>query len=392
MPYVEDREDYDIFNFGYVNSETFEIVIPAQYQYASAFIGNFAAVRKQDKNFPNKKRDKYFVINKKNEVVIENIDDVRILEAEDSKIIYALTENYSGSKSYTLDSGWNAYTRTYPEKTTYRLFDLNTGKIVFEATDSYREDSDNHIRFFADYMIFGDGLSSEYIYKMENDGMYKKISIEEEYIKNREKNIELITRIAREKNLEKVLHFNIDTIDGYDWNIADINLDLLLKNLPENMRIWLSNDIWEKANDDWIDLLKKSYEEISEDGYKNSKMRLVNKERVNPFREKDYLFSIALITKDQKIYGGLYNASKNQWAIPPIEDSDFYMSEYDDWVSTGRPSNNTGDIRYVFYNIKTREKNKYLYAMFYERSVDEGTMTYLGHYKDLDHEKIIEKF
>jgi hypothetical protein len=50
--------------------------------------------------------------------------------------------------------------------------------------------------------------------------------------------------------------------------------------------------------------------------------------------------------------------------------------------------------------IKTREKNKYLYAMFFLRQrsdigMYEGTMTYLGYYKDdwyKEQKKIIDKF
>lgn len=389
MPYVEDRIDEDTYYFGYVNAETFEIVIPAQYHYASAFIGNFAAVRKQYRNSRNQKISNYFVINKKNEVVIDNIDDVRILEAEDSKIIYALTENYSGSRG------------SRPEKTTYKLINLNTGKIVFEETDT-SSNHDKNIRFFGNYMVFGDGLSDECIYKMENNGMFKKINagIEKE---EREENIELITRAAKEKNMENIFHLNVGWMQGYDWNITEIDLDLLLKNLPVNMRIRVDYDIWEKGKNDWIEILKKRYEEIVYYGYMDSLMRLINKDRVNPFREKDYLFSISLTTKDQTNYVGLYNATKNKWAIPPIKAdtfSEFFMSQYDDWISYGRENTAEGYIYHEFYNIKTRDKNKYLYGMFQGRPANygiffEGTMVYMGYYKDdwyKEQEKIIEKF
>jgi len=276
-----------------------------------------------------------------------------------------------------------------PENTTYRLYDLNTGKIVWQETNSYADD--RRMKFFDNYMIFGNGIANEYIYKMETDGTYKKIN---ESITNeeREENKELIRQAAKEKNLENVFRLYTGYIEGYDWHIAVIDIDSLIKNLPGNMRIRLSNNIWEKGND-WIDELKKNNIESYEKGYYGSVTELLNKDRVNPFREREWLFSIDLIAKDQEHYAGLYNAVKNQWAIPPIKAdtfSSFLMTQSEDWVSYGDD----------FYNIKTREKNKNIYRMFRKNDIDyrviyEGIMTYMGYYNDISYQEekpIIEKF
>jgi len=81
------------WHYGYVNSETFEIVIPAKYKYTGPFINGFAMVAKKYKDYDH---NKYFLINKKNEVVLKHFHYAYILESEDRKTVYALTLKHYG--------------------------------------------------------------------------------------------------------------------------------------------------------------------------------------------------------------------------------------------------------------------------------------------------------
>jgi hypothetical protein len=358
MPFL-DKEN----KFGYVNAETFEIVIPAQYIHAGRFVNGFAVAAKEDKksNWRGYQHD-YLIINKNNEVVLKNIDEVKIIDFEDGKTTFALTENYLGRKFYKGYFTLNIpYIARKPINTNYSLYNLNTGKLIWEEKFRY-ERAGYEIKFISNYMIFTLWYDN-YVYEMQNDGIYIKVN-------------KKVKEITEEINQENV--FNNDG-DHVNWLISNIDMDLLIQNLPENLRIgrWYNyNKIWEN-NDDWI------YHVMKDD---DSNGRLINlsfddasigRGFIRPLREKTWLFSVDLITQDKKEYTALYDASENKWMIHPIEKryeyEHFVTTEFDDWIK----HNND------FYNIRTRDKYTYLF------DINEGDMTYMGY---CENERYVERF
>jgi hypothetical protein len=264
---------------------------------------------------------------------------------------------------------------------------LNTGKLAMKEKDLYTDRtinyfaaymaSDSMIKIFATYMIFDKDL-----YEIKMDGTYEKRNADVEEVEG------LAREIARERNLENVFRSTSGNLNGYDWYIAKLDIDLLIQNLPENLRIGKRKDnVWENDND-WIDKIKIHDEENYKKGYYDgSYYYFINRNAVHPLSEKNWFFSIDLITKNDETYVGLYNASENQWAIPPMrEDSSLLIllsTGYDDWIAYG---NERGAS--VFYNIKTREKYEYLFEIV------EGNMTYMGYSEDERRNKniVIERF
>jgi len=88
MPY-QDKTDL----YGYINAETFEIVIPAQYEYTGPFVNGYAMVANKYEAFND---NIYFLINKNNETVLKYFNYAFIYESEDSKTVYALTVTNTG--------------------------------------------------------------------------------------------------------------------------------------------------------------------------------------------------------------------------------------------------------------------------------------------------------
>jgi hypothetical protein len=372
MPFMDKEE-----NLGYINTETFEIVIPAQYVYASHFENGFAIVAEKTKyTWWAGYRYIYFVINKNNEVVLKNIDNVRIINSEDGKTVFALTENYSGLESYRTkgpDFG-NTYTAYKPVNTNYRLYDLITGKLLWEEKFGY-DNTGYKIKFYGNYMLFTyagySGWYRYYLYEMATNGIYEEINTD----------IEEVKELVKEINPENT--FGSDEEEEYvNRLIAKIDMDLLIRNLPENFRIgrWFNYEkIWE--NNDWI------YHIMIDD---DSNGRLINRSFegqigsgfIRPLRKKTWLFSVDLITQDKKEYIALYDTSENKWIIPHIERKYYYEyfheTEYNDWIM----HNND------YYNIRSREKYKYLYKVCGEN------MTYMGYYYDENDEEkfVVEKF
>jgi hypothetical protein len=370
--------------YGYVNSETFEIVIPAQYKYANSFVNGFALVAKEWETY---EKTKYFLINQKNEVVIKNLDYAHIIEAENHKTVFALAINHSGLEFHETTAGglFSSIKMLYdsPSHTTYRLYNLNTGKLVWEKRVPYNFSNHPKIYFFADYMTF-----EEDIYQIRNDGIFVKKDIGAKEFRK------LVAEILKEKKLENVfynwkysyddlynekLDFNLLAYNFY-FSIESFDFDLLIHNLPEKFRLH-NFDTWEKG-DNWVDYVRAWWKPV------NGKIhsRPVNIDEFHPFLEKTWLFEIPLYTENWEQYVGLYNASENQWAIPPIKRqtfSKFKMTGYDGLICY--TPDQTGYS--YFYNIKTREKFKYLYEYDNYRK----TMAYMGYYED-ENKIIIEKF
>jgi len=387
MPYKDNTKLY-----GYVNSETFEIVIPAQYEYAGSFVNGFAVVAKKWNPYT-----KYFIINQKNEVIIKNIDFAYIIKSEDRKTTFALTKNNTGlmlDKYTTGDFTKTIHILLEPRDIIYRLYDLSTRKLVWKGKERYISGLEGAtIKFFTNYMTF-----EKELYEIKNNGMFEKKDIGDKEFKK------LIAEIVKEKKLENV--FNYDDKYSYDdlYNekldfeilglfggggmnyirVETFDFDLLIQNLPENLRLY-SFDMWKKG-DDWINYVREEWEPFN--GSKVSAIA-INRDKFQPFLEKTWLFDFNLYPskgRGGEHYIGIYNASENKWTIPPIEQdtfSDFTLTGYDDLICyTDRVKTYP-----FFYNIKTREKSEYLY----EYNHDKGTIAYMGYYENKN--KItIEKF
>jgi hypothetical protein len=352
--------------FGYVDFETFDIVIPAQYEYTGPFTGDFAVVQK--KYWDISIGTKFSVINKANREILKNFDKITLLDTEDGKTVFAMTQTFSGITFYKLSWYWSYG----PSRITYRIYNLHTCKQVLKDVHAYSGwgSTDNDvIRFFDNYMTYKDEL-----YEVQNDGTLKKV----------EKNIEeLVTGIAMERKIEN-FRLTGDFNSYRDWDLAavySIDLDLLVRNLPENLRIRSGARVWDMGSD-WIEAIKAEWH-----GWHIWRPR--NRDVTYPLREKDWLYQINLETKDRKFYVGLYNATKNLWAVPIMDHdtfSDFHYIGYDDYVYYGEDNYNR-EMHPNFYNVRTRTQSKYLYGYLY------GYMTYLGH-DDInnDLEAIIEKY
>jgi len=268
----------------------------------------------------------------------------------------------------------------------YRMYNLNTGKVVMERKEYYSINYDSNepiIRFFANYMSFNND-----IYEIMNNGMFEKRDMNDIEIRK------LIAKIVKERNLENSFRFtkydgkiyNYDDLynenlyiylirdSKYDYMYIenyDFDIDLLIKNIPED---------FQPANNNW------------EPWKKGDKIRMdrpVSIDKIHPFRENIWLFPVYIVEREKywERHVGLYNASENQWAIPPIEHdtfADFRLTGYDNWICYSSDKM----LRPYFYNLKTREKykDKYMYQF--------GTMIYLGYYdnKFSNQEVIIEKF
>jgi hypothetical protein len=120
---------------GYINAETLEIIIPGQYEHAGPFIGGFAVVS-TDKNFASSFRPQFFIINKNNKKVISNINDAFLFTSEDGNFTFALTAIHSGSSLHAGGANSGSPVRNpphfRPSHTNYRLYNLNTGKLVIK--------------------------------------------------------------------------------------------------------------------------------------------------------------------------------------------------------------------------------------------------------------------
>jgi len=377
MPYKDNTERY-----GYVNSETFEIVIPAQYEYAGAFVNGFAVVSKKwDISKEKDKRNNFLIINQKNEIVIENIDYAKyLIESEDRKTLYALTLNFMEFERVKIEVGPFFVRHTIvvdqPKGFIYRLYNLNTGKLVLERTAAFdvnfrRNKPD--IVFFDNYMTY-----DKDIYEIKDDGVFEKKDMKEKEIE------ELIAKTVKERKLEDVILYRY--YGKMYMYIETFDFDLLIKNLPKRFRLY-NWDIWKKG-DDWIDDVKESYKH-----YRGSKVVpfAVNRDEFHPLVEKVWLFHIDLYPKEgNPKYVGLYNASENRWAIPPIEEdfsSEFKLTGYDDLICYAEAYSYYSDPYPYFYNIKTKEKSKFLYGYNSEKRI----FAYMGYYES-ENKVIIEKF
>jgi hypothetical protein len=363
MPYYDWYETkwYEGLAQGYINSETFEIVIPAEeYRYAGHFTGNFAVVKKLDTN--------QVVINKENKKILKYFNRITLYSIENGAMVFALTENDTGTRQTTYNSGWPFYIPQFdPVNTIYRLYNLNTRKYITGNNEKpYSRLKNNSeykpkIYFFENYMLYDNKL-----YKIENNGSIKESKLN---------TVAVIDQIIKERNLQFKEIDNYDNVeklfsDYFHYNDT-MNINLIIQNLPDNTQI--------KKND--------------------KQPRVINRNIVYPFKIYDLLYEVKFESIDgQYKYIGLYNVSQNIWSIPTVEvnseiyeKTKFISTEYDHWI--------VEEHEYFYYNLITRKKYYNLYIRNHSYSVDyfyDFSMVYRGYYarkiNDIKNPIIIEDF
>jgi hypothetical protein len=352
MPFIK----YDRFGndrFGYINSETFEIVITDQYERAGNFYGEYAVVKKRF--------GKPFIINKNNKKILGGFDNVVFYNTEDDKMVFALTETYGKYQVWWASGEYGSFGFPYaePSSITYRFYNLTTGKLVAKkrtywmgrAITSITDISTSHrpkIYFFNNYFIwiykgFSRDEDYEAVYEIQNDGSVKKCTMTVE---------EFISQIVLEYELQKnERDYNYSIGKHYSWieYFNPLDIDKLLDQVPDNMKIVV-------------------------DEHKNNKpflsIKLIDN-ITHPLKDK-FLYEVHL---NKHKYKGIYDASENIWVIPPIKNTFmyFYFIEGTDWIAcTDRPYH---DWSADFFNIKTRKKYKYQYRLQYD------SMIYFGYFE-----------
>jgi len=348
-----DLTEIDVEGIGYINADTFEIVIPAQYEYAYSFTGDFALVKKTN--------GKKCVINKNNKVILDNFDDAVLLESEDGKTVFALTGNYSGIESYIAGEGFSRYQSFRPAKTNYRLYNLTAGKLVIkkhtQVYDNIFENILRDIKFADNYIIYENfGFEDARVYEIQSNGELKRIEIQKD---------EILAKIIKKRNLrskENEFHYNGElNFDPYFFYSDTLDINLLIKNIPNNMQISEGEKGGWRFHDE-----KPVYYIIP-----------IEFDPIYPFGKMNVLYEVELVSneKDER-FVGLYNALENKWAVPPMTEfsgSNFYKMPYDDWVIYVYRNWNQA----VFYNINTRKKYTKMYSVD-----DDLTMIYVGYLSD----------
>jgi len=395
----DDKNDDRYGALGYINEETFEVVIPAQYEAALPFVGNFAIV--QDL------KEKIYVINKKNEKIFSinhSVDVARLYKMEKTNIVLLLTINYSGIGSI---EGLGLFDRgpfIMPSRRQIKVFNLSTGKQIYNESSDFINWDKPKILLIDDYVIFqsddGDwnGDIDEYVnigtkvYKMNNSGKLDACTITAE---------ELIMQIAKERNMvPKEYETSIGRPSGIKWFfnntksftysnpnssifgpyfgfIDKIDSNIFLQNIPENLH--LHNYAFT------LDRFPEGtrIEDLKAAGYSVYKLvdkheydiYPINRKEEYPLQEDFSLYGVKLKDNKDDSFHGLYDALENKWVIPPVEEDNFYSTHYNNFIGTDL-FDYKGE---VFYNIKTRKKYT---NMFYEQT-NHFTFPYLiyyGHY------------
>jgi hypothetical protein len=311
--------------FGYLNSETLEIIINAQYHTAKNFTGNFAVVQK-------KEAGKYSIINKNNIEVMKNFDNAYLYQLDNGTVL-ALTLNYHGWNVYDTGLFGRGYAQG-PDRVTYRLYNLNNGILL--KVDN-RSSSEKDIIIIDDYIIYYDRFN-EYldIYEIGGNGKLENIDITVE---------DFFEKIIQENNLQyKENNFYSYASDkGYPYGYKIIpdksdkytftrkwvdikfyfhSLDIneIIKIIPDNMKFNIF-DVNTRSNSIGATI---KYD-----------IDLINWDETYPFKKKNYLYRIGLVSYEsgeEKEYNGLYDPSNNSWVTPPLEGSGNFHIIDDNWV------------------------------------------------------------
>jgi hypothetical protein len=344
MPYFDGiNNNYSYGEFGYINAETFEIVIPAQYDRAGPFIGDFAWVTKWNEDRKAAKYyDDYFIINKNNKIILGKFDRVMLFEAGDKNHVFAITGKYRHSQPFDLHTS-----------TQHQLYNLSTGKRLLSKTYSgSQKDHEPKIELFSHYLQFENDL-----YEIQENGQLKKIS----------KTV-AAELIAKEKQTQ------------------ELDIGQAVQNLPEGFRlnIWHGLNTWDMG-DNWFETVKDIYK--IEWPISRTRARLYQSRLYYQIDYKIRQYQIFLVDKTGEEFVGLYDALQDTWPIPPIkmeyyENSDilfdFHYTGYNDWMCYYKDLGGW-DFPH-FYNIKTGKRYQNLYGMN-----DKGIMTYMGYTDESSH-------
>ncbi|MCL1982072.1 MAG: WG repeat-containing protein [Clostridiales bacterium] len=346
--------------FGYVNSETFEIMIPAQYESAGAFVGGFAVVKK--------KFEPERIINKNDKTIILNFDRVSLHYCEDLKMVFALTENYSGRSVIRYTDQFNCTeTRINPSTSNYRLYNLSTGELALDI-NSKEWSSGNYnapaIKFYYNYLAYDVD-----VYEIQSDGSLKE---------SRMNTKQLIAKTVAEKNLKRNrqdFHYSEDSyLDDCFSYVDTFDIDAFIENIPDGMEVASPKT---HMQDEKPELL----------------IWPINYDETNPFSASELLYQVVVLEEGQKYessmpftgqYTGLYKPSENRWVIPPkiIRSGDkFIQTEHEDWIAY-KGARGLGDSQFgyaMFFNIKSNKSSNYLFRLSYNGVLPMIYMGYSGH-------------
>jgi len=343
MPYIGYTGKYEILpdsgmkweqgGHGYVNADTFEVVIPAQYQEVLPFVGDYAIILDFD--------EKFYVINKDNKKIFttkNGLNRGKILKMENSDAVVVLTIQYSGREQYTPKDLLNNYIP--PKNDIYKLYNLSTGKQILKYTRKHYS-YNRIIMVIDDYIILDNN-----VYKLNNIGKLDICNImPEDLIKNiaEERNMSF-----REKDFKYFREENFVPFFGYHDNL---DIDLLLPKIPNNLQFREHNNKTVFS----IEPLDRIEYHILIEEYGEYPLYPLQ----NTFNS---LYAVYLVNKDNKkrYFAGLYNASENDWAIYPVEVENeffrFYKTHFENYVKL----ENTHGVTF-YYSLKTRKKYKGLF-------------------------------
>jgi hypothetical protein len=343
---------FDKNGFGFVNSTTFDIIIPGQYKEITNFVGGFAIVNN------NNRRGNASIINTENTEIIRGAHWARLFTSEDGNIVFALTENYSGLGER---GSWRSPGRK-PQFTTYRLYNLNTGKLEYKYSTWFRGYGLVDIMLIDNYLIKktvnNDWKEINLVFRINNDSTLEKIEAEVN---------ELMENIIAERNLQRIendFHFNDElTFDPYFWYVADkLDIEQLLENVPENLILSGMS-----AQNSWRFRTEKQIYDI----------KPINRNLVYPLKRTRILYEVELTSnveiKGRNTFRGLYCAIDNNWVIYPRQD-DFWLdvfsqTEFPEWIRRGT----------WFYNISTKVRYREKFGIEYFGGMFGTTLLYMGY-------------
>ena len=370
------KDDY----FGYINSDTLEIVIPAQYIYADSFVGNFAIVQKQGGNLS--------VINKQNMEILSRFDSVTLYESENSDTVFALAGTDRGR--------WFSFSRGSmsdgspaiplpgisfgPTRSTRRLYNLTTGKLIFQ----FKRMASSRMLFIDNYIIIGAEINDTSSVRNRNhavftpEGIVYEIKPDGTLVESDMSPEVLIERIAEERNMQyrgNDFHYYRElNFDALFWYSDTLDITMLIKNISDKFFIK------EADRDDW------RFEENNPVYY----IEPINR-NVNYPLQATTLYSVSIVANNSSRaeYIGLYDSLSNEWVIAPGIGTRIIPRNTEHWFYVdggGRSGYDPLNIYSRLYNIRNSElsDNPMFRTLHYDpriisRGLRYNTIVYYGY-------------
>ena len=139
--------------WGYVDEDTGEVIIKAQYVYVTPFVGNYAAVKTGWHDYQK-------IINKNGKILpvgqFDVFHEVYFITSENGKSTAAILENHYKRTKFTIGGGWQGAWSTpdphfYKEDYyKYRLVNLTTGRTIIPKRENYLE---LNVEVVGDYFV-----------------------------------------------------------------------------------------------------------------------------------------------------------------------------------------------------------------------------------------------